>query len=87
MSPFFGIEPVLYSKDVRSILRMTFKHITYQVFTSQGDLVVGNNVTGHLCIKKPFPGMARTIYGDHQRFLDTYYKPHPGTKKIQLCTV
>ena len=28
---------------------------------------------GKLCIKKPWPGMMRTIYGDHQRFIDTYF--------------
>jgi acetyl-CoA synthetase len=33
---------------------------------------------GNLCIKFPWPGMARTIYGDHQRFIDTYYAPYPG---------
>ena len=36
------------------------------------------NTNGACCIKAPWPGMARTIYGDHQRFLDTYYKPYPG---------
>ena len=44
----------------------------------QGKLLKGNDITGHLCINKAMPGMARTIYGDHQRFIDTYYKPHPG---------
>lgn len=33
---------------------------------------------GILCIKKPWPGMARTIYDDHDRFLETYLKPFPG---------
>nr|XP_009861319.2 acetyl-coenzyme A synthetase 2-like, mitochondrial [Ciona intestinalis] len=33
---------------------------------------------GALCIKNPWPGMARTIYGDHERFMDTYYRPFPG---------
>ncbi|CAF0793271.1 unnamed protein product [Brachionus calyciflorus] len=36
------------------------------------------NAEGILCIKKPWPSMARTIYGDHQRFIDTYLKPFPG---------
>jgi acetyl-CoA synthetase len=31
-----------------------------------------------VCIKRPWPAMARTIYGDHARFLDTYTKPFPG---------
>ena len=29
-------------------------------------------------MKKPWPGMARTIYGCHDRFLDTYYRPYSG---------
>lgn len=40
----------------------------------QGD----KNSKGILCIKKPWPGMARSINGDHQRYLDTYMKPFPG---------
>ena len=34
--------------------------------------------SGALCISQPWPGMARTIYGDHQRFIDTYFKMFPG---------
>lgn len=33
---------------------------------------------GALCIKRPWPGQMRTIYGDHQRFIDTYFKMFPG---------
>lgn len=36
------------------------------------------NSKGVLCIQKPWPGMARTIYGDHERFLNTYMRPYPG---------
>jgi acetyl-CoA synthetase len=32
------------------------------------------NEGGKLCIRKPWPGMMRTTYGDHQRFIDTYFK-------------
>ena len=35
-------------------------------------------MSGHLCVKRPWPGMARTIYGDHEQFLNTYYRPYPG---------
>jgi acetyl-CoA synthetase len=38
----------------------------------------GNQVTGSLCIKFPWPAMARTIWGDHQRFIDTYFTAFPG---------
>lgn len=33
---------------------------------------------GFLCIKKPWPGIARTIYGDHERFKETYFSQIPG---------
>ena len=33
---------------------------------------------GVLCIRKPWPGMARTVYGDHDRFIDTYFSQVPG---------
>lgn len=34
--------------------------------------------SGHLCIKRPWPGMARTVYGDHQRYRQTYFSHYPG---------
>ncbi len=33
---------------------------------------------GVLCIRKPWPGIARTIYGDHERFKETYFSQIPG---------
>ncbi|KAI4875905.1 hypothetical protein NFI96_021479 [Prochilodus magdalenae] len=44
----------------------------------KGEMLTGNDVSGALCISKPWPGMARTIFGDHQRFVDAYFKPFPG---------
>lgn len=40
--------------------------------------IEGNQVTGSLCIKFPWPSMARTIWGDHQRYIDTYFTAFPG---------
>ena len=40
--------------------------------------VQGNQAAGALCIKFPWPGMARTIWGDHQRFKETYFTAYPG---------
>ena len=37
-----------------------------------------NQVVGSLCIKYPWPGIARTIWGDHQRYKDTYFSAFPG---------
>ena len=40
--------------------------------------IEGNQVTGSLCIKFPWPSMARTIWGDHERFKSTYFTAFPG---------
>lgn len=49
---------------------------------TQGKEVTENPGKGALCIKSVWPGMARTIYGDHERFLNTYYNPYPGGFRI-----
>ncbi|MGH8041853.1 MAG: acetate--CoA ligase [Rudaea sp.] len=33
---------------------------------------------GNLVVRDAWPGMMRTVYGDHQRFIDTYFKTYPG---------
>jgi acetyl-CoA synthetase len=38
----------------------------------------GNGVTGNLCIERTWPGQARTVYGDHERFGQTYFSQYPG---------
>lgn len=38
-----------------------------------GEALKGNLVSGRLCIKFPWPGMARTIWGNHERYRDTYF--------------
>ncbi|MFT3796288.1 acetate--CoA ligase [Flavobacterium sp.] len=40
--------------------------------------IEGNQVVGSLCIKFPWPSIARTIWGDHQRYKDTYFSTFPG---------
>ena len=40
--------------------------------------IEGNQVVGSLCIKFPWPGIARTIWGDHQRYKETYFSAFPG---------
>ena len=44
----------------------------------KGQEVEGEDCSGALCIRKPWPGVARSIYGDHQRYVDTYFKPGAG---------
>ncbi len=41
-----------------------------------GEELQGNQVNGRLCIKFPWPSMARTIWGDHERYKDTYFSTY-----------
>jgi acetyl-CoA synthetase len=38
----------------------------------------GRNEGGKLCIKRPWPGIMRTTWGDHGRFIDTYFSAYPN---------
>ena len=60
--PFFGIEPVLIDS-------LSGKEIKWEK---------GKKSEGILCIRKPWPGIARTIFCDHERYLDTYFRPYEG---------
>lgn len=44
----------------------------------KGNEIAGNGVEGNLCIKFPWPGMARSVYGDHERFKSTYFSTYKG---------
>ncbi|MCG9132769.1 acetate--CoA ligase [Candidatus Poribacteria bacterium] len=48
------------------------------ILDEEGNEVEGNPATGYLCIKTAWPGVMRTVYGDHERFLDTYFRRFPG---------
>ncbi len=48
------------------------------VVEEDGTRVTGNGVSGRLCIEFPWPGMMRTVYGDHARFKETYFTQYPG---------
>jgi acetyl-CoA synthetase len=48
------------------------------VVDEAGGVLEGNNISGRLCIRFPWPGMMRTVYGDHERFRQTYFSTFPG---------
>jgi len=48
------------------------------ILDDAGDEVKYPNEEGLLCIRKPWPGIARTVYGDHERFRETYFSQMPG---------
>ncbi|CAN0364255.1 unnamed protein product, partial [Discosporangium mesarthrocarpum] len=43
-----------------------------------GEEMKGNGVEGVLCFKQPWPSLARTVQGDHNRYLDVYLRPYNG---------
>ncbi|HEV2363166.1 MAG TPA: acetate--CoA ligase [Caulobacteraceae bacterium] len=40
--------------------------------------VLANEATGNLCLTDSWPGQMRTVFGDHQRFIETYFSTYPG---------
>jgi acetyl-CoA synthetase len=48
-----------------------------QIVDAEGRVLEGE-ASGNLCIADSWPGQMRTVYGDHQRFVDTYFKQYPG---------
>lgn len=45
---------------------------------NDGKVRTGNDVEGALCLSNPWPGMARTVYGDPKRFVETYFRLSDG---------
>ncbi|EGE04927.1 acetyl-coenzyme A synthetase [Trichophyton equinum CBS 127.97] len=43
-----------------------------------GEELKGNDVEGVLAFKQPWPSMARTVWGAHKRYMDTYFNVYPG---------
>ncbi|MBT3946053.1 MAG: acetate--CoA ligase [Candidatus Marinimicrobia bacterium] len=48
------------------------------LLSEDGQEIEGNGVSGLLAIKSSWPGQMRTIYGDQDRFIKTYFKQFPG---------
>ncbi len=54
-----------------------FFGIIPQIVDADGKVQDGE-AAGNLCIADSWPGQMRTVYGDHQRFIDTYFSTYPG---------
>ena len=48
------------------------------VLDNEGLVIESTEAEGYLCINLPWPGLARTIYGDHERYLETYFQRFRG---------
>jgi len=56
---------------------LPFFGIVPQIVDAEGKVQEGAT-SGNLCIADSWPGQMRTVYGDHQRFIDTYFSAYPG---------
>ncbi|PIK49635.1 putative acetyl-coenzyme A synthetase 2-like, mitochondrial [Apostichopus japonicus] len=70
--------PSAPNAEIRHGPMRPFFGINPQLLNEEKQEIQGNNVSGALCIKQPWPGLARTIYGNHERFVATYLKDFPG---------
>jgi acetyl-CoA synthetase len=56
---------------------MPFFGVVPAMVDNEGELLDGA-AEGNLVITRPWPGQMRTVYGDHQRFVNTYFTTYPG---------
>ncbi|WP_029040927.1 acetate--CoA ligase [Cucumibacter marinus] len=55
-----------------------FFGIKPEILSAEGEVQEGNGVEGVLCIADSWPGQMRTVYGDHDRFVSTYFETYKG---------
>jgi acetyl-CoA synthetase len=73
ISPLSGITPLK-----PSYATLPLPGVQLVLLDDQGNVLKGNDVSGNLCIKFPWPGMIRTTYGDHERCRINYFSTYPG---------
>lgn len=73
------ISPFGFMKDTKPTYAMLPQPgVQPCLMDEQGKEITGSPAEGRLAIKFPWPSIARTIWGDHQRFKDTYFSTFPG---------
>ena len=73
ISPLAGITP-----EKPTYATLPLPGIQPVLVDESGNVIEGNDVSGNLCIKFPWPGIIRTTYGDHERCKQTYFSTYPG---------
>ena len=73
ITPLAGITPTK-----PSLATLPLPGIQPILVDPEGNELKGNSVEGILCIKHPWPGMLRSLYGDHQRCFQTYFSAFKG---------
>lgn len=73
------ISPIPFSTPTKpTYATLPMPGIQPALMDESGKEIKGNQVDGRLCIKFPWPSIARTIWGDHQRYKDTYFSAYDG---------
>ena len=68
------ISPIPYSTPtIPTYATLPLPGVQPALMDENGEELKGNLVSGRLCIKFPWPGMARTIWGNHNRYHETYF--------------
>jgi acetyl-CoA synthetase len=71
------ISPIPYSTPtIPTFATLPLPGVQLALMDDNGKEIQGNQVEGKLCIKFPWPSMARTIYGDHNRYRETYFSAY-----------
>lgn len=73
ISPLAGITKL---KPAHATLPL--KGIEPVLMDEKGAIINEVEASGNLCLKTPWPSLARSIYGDHERFIQTYFSTYPG---------
>lgn len=73
------ISPIPFSTPTKpTYATLPMPGIQPVLMDEHGKEIKGNQADGRLCIKFPWPSIARTIWGDHQRYKDTYFSAYEG---------
>lgn len=68
------ISPIPFATPtIPTFATLPFPGIQPCLMNEASEEITGNPAEGRLCIKFPWPAIARTIWGDHQRYKDTYF--------------
>jgi len=68
------ITPIPFATPTKpTYATLPFPGIQPALMDENGQEIKGNQVDGRLCIKFPWPAMARTIWGNHKRYRETYF--------------
>ena len=73
------ITPIPYSTPtIPTFATLPFIGVQPALMDENGKELKGNQVEGRLCIKFPWPSIARTIWGNHERYRETYFSTFKG---------